>query len=147
MKHSEGSIGRIFVLRLEDGDRLPSAIEEFAKQKGVARAMCIMVGGVDDGGNIVVGPKTRDDVPPEPMFLTLSGVHEVSAVGTIFPDDSGQPRLHMHAALGRGTETHTGCIRPGIQTWKLGEFIILEIANNSAARRRDPNTGFDVLDA
>jgi len=147
MKYSEGSVGRVFVIRLDDRDKLPGAIEEFAEGKGVACAMCILVGGIDDGGTIVVGPKERKTMPPEPMLHRLVGVHEVSAVGTIFPDADGKPKLHMHAALGREGQTRTGCIRPGVDVWKLGELIILEILNNPAHRRRDPTTGFDVLEA
>ena len=146
MKHSEGSIGRIFVIRLEDGDHLPDALEDFAAERGVSRAMCVLVGGIDEGGNIVVGPRERDTMPPEPMLLRLNGVHEVCAVGTMFPDADGKPRLHMHAALGRDGETRTGCIRPGVDVWKLGEVVLFEILNNPAGRRTDPATGFDVLE-
>jgi predicted DNA-binding protein with PD1-like motif len=146
MKYGEGNIGRVFVIRLEDGDRLPATIEEFAAEKGIMRGTCMLVGGIDHGGNIVVGPKDRETMPPDPMLLTLDGVHEVSAVGTIFPDEQGLPRLHMHAALGREGATRTGCIRPGVDVWKLGECIIIEILNNSAKRRMDSNTGFHVLD-
>lgn len=146
MKYSEGTVGRIFVLSLDDGDRLPQTVEDFCAEKDVARAICILIGGIDDGGNIVVGPKDRETMPPEPMLFKLAGVHEVAAVGTIFPDDDGAPRLHMHAALGRDGETHTGCIRPGVDVWKLGEFVILEISNNPATRKMDAATGFALLD-
>jgi len=145
MKYSEGSIGRVFVISLDDGDELPRAIEDFAAEKGVSRGMCMLVGGIDDGGTIVVGPKDRDTLPPEPMLYKLGGVHEVAAVGTLFPDADGRPRLHMHAALGRDGKTRAGCIRPGVNVWKLGEVILLEILNNTAARRLDSATGFEVL--
>ncbi len=146
MKYSEGSIGRIFVISLDDGDKLPQAVEDFAVKKRVSRAMCMLVGGIDDSGNIVVGPKDRDTMPPDPILYKLSGVHEVCAVGTIFPDEEGNPRLHMHAALGRDGKTHTGCIRPGVEVWKLGEFVILEILKSSARRTFDASTGFHLLD-
>ncbi len=81
MKYSEGNIGRIFVISLEDGDELPRAIEEFAAEKGIAGGMCILVGGIDGGGNIVVGPRDGETLPPEPMLYRLMGVHEVAAVG------------------------------------------------------------------
>jgi len=147
MNYSEGRIGRIFVLSLDDGERLPQAVEEFCAEKRVARAMCILVGGIDGGGTIVVGPNDRNATPPVPLLFKLDGVHEISAVGTIFPDNDGFPRLHMHAALGREGKTRAGCIRPGIDVWKLGEFIILEILNSPAVRKQDPNTGFAILDA
>ena len=135
MKYSEGAVGRVFVVSLDDGEELPRAIEEFCSDKNVARALCMLVGGIDDGGTIVVGPQDRDTMPPEPVLFSLAGVHEVAAVGTVFPDEDGHPRLHMHAALGRDGRTHTGCIRPGVNVWKLGEFIILEILNSPANRR------------
>jgi predicted DNA-binding protein with PD1-like motif len=147
MKYSEGQIGRVFVLSLDDGDQLPRAIEDFAADKGIKSGMCILVGGIDDGGTIVVGPRNRETMPPDPMLFKLSGVHEVAAIGTLFPDESGKPKLHMHAALGRDGATSTGCIRPGVDVWKLGEVVLLEILNSSARRRMDPATGFAVLDA
>jgi predicted DNA-binding protein with PD1-like motif len=33
MQYQEGSIGRVFALRLEDGDRLPDSLEAFAREK------------------------------------------------------------------------------------------------------------------
>lgn len=147
MRYSEGQIGRIFVVGLEHGEKLPAVVERFAERKDVSRGLCILVGGIDEGGRIVVGPRDRLTMPPEPLLFNLAGVHEICGVGTLFPDAEGKPRLHMHAALGRQGETHAGCIRPGIEVWKLGEVILLEIVNSRAVRKRNPETGFDVLDA
>jgi len=55
VKYSEGKIGRVFVIRLEDGDTMPEAIESFARENNVRRGMCILIGGIK-GGKIVVGP-------------------------------------------------------------------------------------------
>ena len=96
MKYSEGSVGRVFVISLDDGDELPGAIEDFAAQKGVSRGMCILVGGIDDGGNIVVGPKDRETTRPEPMLFRLDGVHEIAAVGTLFAALAANTRLQVH---------------------------------------------------
>jgi len=145
MKYSEGNIGRVFVISLDDGEELPRAIEEFAAEKGVLRGMCMLVGGIDDGGAIVVGPKDGVTMPPEPMLHTLAGVHEVAAVGTLFPDEEGKPKLHMHAAFGREGQTRAGCIRPGVNVWKLGEVILLEILGATASRKLDSETGFQIL--
>jgi len=136
----------VFVLRLEDGDKLPGAIELFAEEQGVLRGMCIVVGGINDGGRIVVGPEDGKALPVVPVLLGLRGVHEILGVGALFPDAENRPRLHMHAALGRGEEVRAGCIRPGIETWKVGEVILLEIVGNSARRVKDPATGFELLE-
>lgn len=146
MKYSEGKVGRIFVVRLEDGDRLPQAIESFAQKNDVSRGMCILVGGIKSGGKIVTGPQDTESIPAAPMIFELKGVHEICAVGTIFPDHDGNPRLHMHAALGREGETRSGCIRPGIEVWTLGEVIILEITDSTAYRKQHPEAEFGLLE-
>lgn len=138
-------MGRVFVLRLEDGDRVPECIEEFAKGRGVARGLCALVGGIG-GGRVVVGPREADASPVVPLVHELLGVHEAAAVGTLFPDEQGVPRLHMHAALGRDGLTRTGCVRQGVDVWKLGEVVLLELLGTDACRRRDPVTGFEVLE-
>lgn len=144
MKVEEGSIGRVFVLRLEDGDRLPDCVETFAKQRGVLRAFCALVGGIG-AGRIVVGPKEGSS-PPEPVLADILGAHETAAVGTLFPDESGQPRLHMHATFGKGRDVKTGCIRPGIDIWTIGELVLVELTGINALRKRDAATGFELLD-
>lgn len=146
MRYSEGKVGRIFVIRLEDGDKLPEAIESFSRENSISRGMCILVGGIMGGGNIVVGPEADESTSVVPMIFALKGVHEIAAVGTLFPDSEGKPRLHMHAALGREGNTRAGCIRPGIEVWKLGEVILLEIADNTAHREEDASAGFKVLE-
>lgn len=144
MQASEAKAGRIFVLRLEDGDRVPQCIEDFAAEKGVARAVVSLVGGIG-GGRLVVGPEDGDAPRITPVLRELDGVHEVAALGTLFPDESGAPRLHMHATLGRGDTTRTGCVRQGIEVWKIGEVVIQELIG-SQRRAVDPAFGFEVLD-
>ena len=90
------------------------------------------------------GAKTPP-LPPEPMVALLSGVHEAAAVGTIFPNESGAPKLHMHAAFGRGEEARSGCIRAGIVAWHILEIIVLEITGMSGVRVLDAATGFGLL--
>src|SRR4030042_3790929 len=106
MKASEGKLGRVFVIRLEDGDKLPDCIEKFAEKKGVSVGHVILVGGIGEG-QIVVGPRYSDKMPPEPMLLPIDGAHEVAGGGGLAPDASGKPVLHIHAALGRSGRTRT----------------------------------------
>jgi predicted DNA-binding protein with PD1-like motif len=144
MKASEGRIGRVFVIRLEDGDIVPECIERFASDKNISVGHIIMVGGIGSG-DIVVGPRTSTERPPQPMVLPLDGAHEVVGVGVLAPGENGKPELHMHAALGRAGRTMTGCLRQGVSTWLVGEVIIYEILGTNAARVRDPESGFCLL--
>jgi predicted DNA-binding protein with PD1-like motif len=145
MKSSEGKTGRVFVVRLEDGDRLPECLERFAAEKGIACGHVVLIGGIS-GGNIVSGPKQTDEMPPDPVYMPVEGAHEVAGVGLIAPDKDGRPVLHIHASLGRGGKTLTGCLRPGVKTWLVGEAIIYEITGTSAQRLLDKASGFDLME-
>ena len=145
MKAVEGHIGRIFIIRLEDGDMIPTCIESFAEENGVSIGQAILVGGIGSG-NIVVGPRRSEERPPQPMFLPVDGAHEVLGVGTLAPDESGKPILHIHASLGRSENTLTGCLRPGVYTWLVGEVILYEILGVDAVRVKDEESGFVLLD-
>ena len=146
MKSAEGHIGRVFVLRLEDGDRIPDCIEAFASERNIQGGFCALIGGIG-GGKIVAGPEDAQAQPIVPMLQMIANVHEAAAVGTIFPAEDGQPRLHMHAAFGREDQTLTGCVRTGIEVWKIGEVLILELRDTGLIRKKDPATGFEVLEA
>jgi predicted DNA-binding protein with PD1-like motif len=145
MKASQGKIGRVFVVRLEDGDVVPACLERFAAEKGITVGQVILIGGIGSG-QVVVGPRDSAEMPPEPMLLPVDAAREVVGVGIIAPDKSGKPNLHIHAALGRSGQTLTGCLRPGVKTWVVGEAIIYEILGAKAARLPDKASGFDLLE-
>lgn len=144
MKACEGQLGRVFVIRLEDRDVIPTCIESFAEEKKISVGQVLMIGGIGSG-QVVVGPRYSDEMPPEPMLLPLDGAHEVVGVGIIAPGEQGKPALHIHAALGRSGKTTTGCLRPGVNTWIVGEVIICEIVGANTARVLDNDTGFELL--
>jgi predicted DNA-binding protein with PD1-like motif len=144
MKASQGQVGRVFVLRLEDGDVVPGCIERFAAEHGVTHGTVLLVGGVG-GGQVVVGPRESAARPPDPMLLPIDGAHEAVAAGVLAPDEAGRPVLHLHGALGRAGHTLTGCLRPGVATWVVLEAVLTEILGVRATRRPDPATGFALL--
>jgi len=145
MKSCEGQIGRVFVIRLENGDVVPECIERFAEEKGVSVGQAILVGGVGSG-NVVVGPKSSKEMPPEPVLLPVDGAHEVVGVGVLAPGENGKPTLHIHAALGRAGQTITGCLRQGVNTWLVGEVILYEILGADVVRTQDKQSGFELLE-
>ena len=146
MKFSEAKMGRVFVLRLHDGDRLPEVLESFSAQKNVSTALCFFLGGAKENSRVIVGPKDWHNFPPEPMVTLLEGVHEACGVGTIFADEEGKPKLHMHTSFGRSENTITGCVRMGIEVWQIGEVIMLELACEKACRAKNAETGFEFLE-
>lgn len=145
MKACVGKIGRIFILRLEDGDKIPTCIEQFADQNGIRLGHVILIGGIGSG-QVVVGPRDGAKKPLDPMLLPVDGAHEVSAIGIIAPGEDGKAGLHIHGSLGRGGHTMTGCLRPGVTTWLVGEVVIYEILEAKAERIKDKDTGFALLE-
>ena len=145
MQFSQAQVGRVFVIRLEHGERMPDALETFCAEHDLRAGVAFMVGGADEGSRFVVGPKDGAASPVVPMVTALAGAHEAAAGGTIFPDETGQPVLHMHAAFGRGEETRAGCIRAGIVTWHILELVVFELVGAEMARMPDEATGFRLL--
>ncbi len=146
MKYAEAGTGRVFVVRVEDGENLHETVEAFAAGHGIRAAAIIAVGGADGGSRLVVGPENGRGAAINPMEHILGDVHEIAGTGTIFPDPSGRPVLHMHIAAGRGDDSVAGCVRNGVRTWHVIEIVIWELTGMQAARMPDAATGFNLLD-
>lgn len=145
MKYSEAKQGRIFVIRLEDGEILHEEIERFSSEQGIRSALLIVVGGADKESALVVGPEESRATPVVPMEHRLNDVHEIVGTGTVFPNEAGQPILHMHVSCGRKSSSITGCVRAGVRVWNVMEVILIELLDSTGIRRYDPGTGFDLL--
>ena len=146
MRYSEAGQGRVFVIRLEDGDVLHESIEAFAREHGIQAAGLIALGGADSGSRLVVGPEEGRTSPVVPKEHVLPDVHEVAGVGTLFPDAEGKPVLHMHLAAGRGEEAVAGCVRLGVRVWHVLEVVLWELTKTTGRRVLDPATGFELLE-
>jgi predicted DNA-binding protein with PD1-like motif len=142
MQISEAKLRRIFVVRLEDSEKLPDSIQQVARQKKIRSAMVLLLGGARDG-KLVVGPDSRRK---RHAILTQSfgKGHEIMGIGTIFSGSKG-PELHLHTAVGRGRKTLVGCGRTGLKVHFIIEAVILEFTGLAARRVLDPATGFHLL--
>lgn len=146
MQYSQAQPGRVYVVRLEDGDIVHESIEQLARQEGIRSAALIAVGGADAGSRLVVGPEEGRAETIRPMTHVLDNVREIAGTGTLFPDEnSGEPVLHMHMACGRQSTTVTGCVRAGVRVWQVMEVIVYALLDTAARRAHDPQTGFALL--
>ena len=146
MKYSEAKQGRVFILRLEDGEILHETIEAFAAEHSITAAMLVALGGADEGSKLVVGPDHGRGEIITPMEHILDEVHEIAGVGTIFPNKDGKPVLHMHIAGGRNDRAITGCVRRGVKVWHILEVVLFELVDSSARRVLDKQLGFELLE-
>ncbi|WP_320042780.1 PPC domain-containing DNA-binding protein [uncultured Desulfobacter sp.] len=145
MKYSQAKQGRIYIIRLEDGDIIHEELEKFAKEKAITAAALTIIGGADKESKLIVGPEHGRTETIIPMEHILNNVNEIVGTGTIFPNESGEAKLHMHIACGREESTVTGCVRNGVRTWHILEVILFELVETTAVRVFDPTTGFELL--
>jgi len=87
--------------------------------QSVKSAALIILGGADEGSTLIVGPEHGRTQTISPMEHLLDNVHEVAGTGTLFPDEEGNPSLHLHITCGREKSTITGCIRKGVKVWHI----------------------------
>lgn len=145
MKYTEAKQGRVFVIRLEDGDIVHEVLEQFTIDHEIEAASLIIVGGADATSKLVVGPEEDRELPLNPMKIELTNAHEVTGTGTIFRDDEGTPILHMHMSCGRKERAVTGCIREGVKVWHVMEVVLYELLDCSAKRLYEEPLGLKLL--
>ena len=143
MKYSQGTYGRVFLVKFEDNDNLLESLKNMALKEQVKAGTIMLLGGMRSAG-IVTGPKEAV-IPPEPMWLDVSDGREVLGIGTLFWKGD-EPVIHLHGAMGREKETFTGCIRKDSRVYLVVEAVIAEIKGIDAQRRLDEKSGVVMLE-
>lgn len=142
MRYKVGRAGRLVIMRLEDGEDAISAINAVVKETGIKAAVFYILGGLKKA-RIVVGPE-KEEMPPVPVWREIKESHEVIGIGTIFYQD-GEPKVHLHSALGKRDDGVVGCVREKAETFLVLEVFMIEILDIEAVRELDPATGLSLL--
>jgi uncharacterized protein len=143
MEYAVGKTGRVVVARLFEGEELYESIESIAEKEKIKCAAVLITGGIRKA-HVVVGPKIEKP-KIEANFLKFEGPGETLGVGTIYRDDTGKAKLHLHAGLGRGNNHIVGCPRGGASVFLVLEVTIIEIEGINAERQTDAASGFKLL--
>ena len=142
MEYTVGSVGRVVVARLFEGEDLHECIGLIARKEGIHCAAVLITGGFRSA-NVVVGPR-QEEPKIEPRFQVFAGPGEVLGVGTLFWNDT-EPKLHIHTAIGKDGESLVGCPRHDTRTFLILEVTIIEITGIDAVRQFDPKAGMNLL--
>ena len=142
MQYSQGRLGRIFVIRMDDGEDLLRSIRRFVEEKDVRSGMVIFLGALREG-RLVTGPE-EPVIPPTPHFEEVEGAWETLGVATVYPRE-GEPEIHVHASAGWGERSLTGCLREKATTFLVIEAVILEFVGLDAERVLDEKSGLHLL--
>ncbi len=142
MNYTQGSLGRVFAARLEDGESLYDVVEEIARRENIKAASVLGIGGMRSG-KVVTGPEspTGEIVP---HYEEFDDARELVGVGTLFMSE-GKPSLHFHAGIGRGESALVGCPRGGMSVFLVLEAIIIELLDVKAERALDEGSGLKLL--
>jgi uncharacterized protein len=141
MQYSEGRMGRVFTIRIDDGEDLIREIQRFVAAMNIQSGMIHFLGAVREA-KLVTGPK-EPVIPPTPRKEDLFGGWEILGFATIFPGVEG-PAIHLHATAGRGIRSLTGCLRERASVYLIVEAVIIELVGISAKRARDESTQVDL---
>jgi uncharacterized protein len=137
MQYSEGRIGRVFVLRIDDGEDFLGVTREFVKTHAVTAGTILYLGALRQA-KMVTGPEEAV-FPPDPHFVMFEGGWEMVGIGTITMED-GSPAIHFHTSVGRAGHALTGCLREKAVTYIVAEAVILEFSGISIVRQFDEKT-------
>lgn len=143
MKYSQGSFGRVFVIKFEDQDNLLEELRKVAIREKIRVGTIMLLGGMRSAG-VVNGPKEAV-IPPDPIWTNVNDGREVLGIGTLFRKGD-EPVIHLHGALGREKETSTGCIRKDSVVYLVVEAVITEIVGTDACKTMDEKTGLVMLE-
>ena len=141
MQYSEGRIGRVFMIRIDDGEDLLEELRRFAERMGVKTGVIQFLGALRQG-RMVTGPE-EPVIPPVPHWEEYSDGWEIIGFATLYPGDNG-PAIHVHASLGKGRDTKTGCLRERAETYLVVEAVLTEYVGIAAQRVHDEKTGLHL---
>ena len=142
MQYTKGTVGRIFVIKFEDGDVLLKELDKFARKEKLKAAAFVFIGALKKG-HVVTGPK-KPVIPPEPNWVSFKDGWEALGVGTIYTNKKG-PQIHIHSSMGKKNSTITGCVRKESEIFLVLEAIVFELKGVKATKDLDPETGLNLL--
>ena len=143
MEYRTGSVNRIFVVRFDDGDDFFDELNRLIIREKIENGWFQIIGGLR-AVDMVTGPK-EPSMPPEPVWRQMEGAYETVGSGSVYRDENGEAKIHLHAALGHHGETITGCLRKNSKVYLVLELLLMELSGFTAGRPWFPAGGFNRL--
>jgi predicted DNA-binding protein with PD1-like motif len=124
MDYRKGSIGRVFIVRVDHGEDLLDELTGLALKEDIKSAFFMVLGAMGEA-KLVTGPREKS-VPPDIVWSEFNDVREVIGAGNIFMEN-GSPKIHLHAAAGSKEGLTMGCIRKMAEAFMVLEIFIMEV--------------------
>ncbi len=142
MEYRTGSVGRIIAARFDHGEDFLAGLRDIVLKENIASGWFQIIGALGKAG-VVTGPK-EPVVPPEPIWREVEAVCEVVGSGSVHLDN-GEPKIHLHAALGDHGETLTACVRRDSRVYLTIELLLFELVGLGASRPWNAASGFSMV--
>jgi len=139
MDYQTGNIGRVLTIRFDHEEDVLSGLRQIALHEQIRSAWFQILGGIRQA-RVVTGPR-EPVMPPDPVWLDMDDVREVVGTGSLYMD-GGEPRIHLHAAMGHHGHTLTACLRRDVMTYLVLEVLLFEIQGMELSRPWDEERGF-----
>ena len=142
MEYRTGEIGRVVMLRFDDGDDLLEGLKEVVIREKIESSWFQILGGIRQT-KAVTGP-VEPVMPPTPVWCEVDGAREALGTGSIHFDGE-EPRIHLHSALGHRDQTMIACIREQTKVYLILEVMLFELKGLQASRPWFEAGGFNQL--
>ena len=143
MEYRSGTVSRVIAVRFDHGEDFLAGLKELVLREKIESGWFQIIGAFMQAGT-VIGPR-EPVVPPEPVWKEVDSVCEVLGSGSVHLDQ-GEPKIHLHAALGNHGETLTGCVRKDTRVYLTLELVFFELKGLGAARPWHEAGGFSRLE-
>ncbi len=143
MEYRRGTVGRVIAVRFDHGEDFFAGLKEIILREQIESGWFQVIGAFAQAGT-VIGPR-EPVVPPEPVWKEVDSVCEVLGSGSVHLDQ-GEPKIHLHAALGSHGETLTGCVRKDTRVYLTLELLLFELKGLGASRPWNEQGGFSRLE-
>ncbi len=141
MDYRKGSIGRVFVVRIDHGEDVFGELSGLAVKENIRSAFFTMLGAMGSA-DLVTGPKDKV-VPPTVVWSKFEDAREILGAGNIFWEN-GAPKIHLHGAAGSSRGMTMGCFRKAAQAFMVLEVFIVEM-DIAAQRVFNEKIGFSPV--
>jgi hypothetical protein len=119
---TNGSFGKVHVLRLDRGDYLLESIEQLTKEQNIMNGA--VLSGIGTLDHCILHCVMTTGMPPvEKMLVWEDKPLEIASIDGIIAN--GQPHLHM--VVSDDKAAYTGHVHHGCRILYLGEILIAEI--------------------
>ena len=142
MEYTQVQLGRVFIIRLDNGDDLLDSIKQITIKENIKTGFAHIIGACSKS-NVVLGPKERS-LPPVPYYWNFDDARELLGFAFI-AQENNEPKIHLHSGIGHYTETKLGCIRNECNVFLTVEAVIQEVISNNITRKYDVNCKASLL--